>query len=404
NLLSFIRIITKKDPQNSIYLVLRRLSQLSSLNYFPSFTRELFHTIISENPNLTLNIIDGYDLTSLIRLQAAFLNNLNYKEFMKILINIVPYLKTKNLRPTLLDQCLRRINQRRSATPILIRDLLIEGKTEEYSPEGKKFLTLLISNFLGKSNQVDVFLVKGILNTLESLREPLLNDFFSKVSRSSFENILNNSSLDLSGKEVIRALTYRFSKNPPDYPEKYYISLYQKTTNEEIKRAILPLIGDTCSWTNLPFLMELPERNIPSFKTEYLNAISNFSRRFEISSPEALVKMWSSGLQTIYSSRETQEREGVKDLQTFCPKCNNPILEGQKSCGFCVQQLTCTICLKSIVNRAEKDLIRCPSCSNFFHRNHLIASVKMRGECPICRKKLSMREVRNLESFFFLFQ
>ncbi|MHA1978645.1 MAG: hypothetical protein ACW98I_17215, partial [Candidatus Hodarchaeales archaeon] len=107
----------------------------------------------------------------------------------------------------------------------------------------------------------------------------------------------------------------------------------------------------------------------------------------------------------IYSKtlKTTSTPQKRPNYQSNCPKCNNPILEGQKNCGFCTQRLTCAICLKSVVQVTDVDLVECTQCSNYFHRHHLLQTVKMRRECPICSVRLTEREVSSLPQIQFQF-
>ena len=115
--------------------------------------------------------------------------------------------------------------------------------------------------------------------------------------------------------------------------------------------------------------------------------------------------MWSSGLKEIYKKtlKTTTELSKQSSYQSNCPKCNNPVLEKQKNCGFCTQRLTCAICLKSVVTTTDVDLVECTQCSSFFHRRHLLQSVKIRNECPICGVRLTERGVISLPQVQFRF-
>jgi hypothetical protein len=149
--------------------------------------------------------------------------------------------------------------------------------------------------------------------------------------------------------------------------------------------------------------MDLPERK--QFEAEYNQAVEEFAKRFNIASSLTLFNMWKSGLKDIYLSQPTisQSTTTPKTYQAYCPKCNNPVLEGQKNCGFCTQRFTCAICLKSVVTASKMDLVACPQCSNYFHRDHLRESVKIRQECPLCHTQLKLRDVNNFPSIEFSF-
>lgn len=47
----------------------------------------------------------------------------------------------------------------------------------------------------------------------------------------------------------------------------------------------------------------------------------------------------------------------------------------------------CSIC-KWLIH-SKDDLIECPRCNSPFHQNHLLEWIKMKGDCPVCRERLS---------------
>jgi hypothetical protein len=243
------------------------------------------------------------------------------------------------------------------------------------------------------------------LKNLQSpVQKPFLEAYFNKISQSTLERLLDEPRHTFTGKYIVPAITKRFFNQPPPNPERYFMTLFQQTERREIKKAVLPLLGEHCSWLNLPFLLELPEQS--KYKKEYDDAVRRFAQRFNIASSQTLLKIWSSGLKDIYNKTTqsvTQSSTHPKSYQSQCHKCGNPILEKQKSCGFCSQRFTCAICLKSVVIAKDTDLVECPQCSNLFHRQHLFNSVKMRSECPICHIKLTLKDVSNLPRFQFLF-
>ncbi|MCK5346154.1 MAG: E3 ubiquitin protein ligase, partial [Candidatus Heimdallarchaeota archaeon] len=323
--------------------------------------------------------------------------------FFIILKKLVPTLKTDCLRPILVNQTIHRLKTRTGNFSVL-DNLIPNNKTQEYSEEGYLFLTEISNRFTGHSTENDIKLFIYLKNLRSPVQKPFLEAYFDRISQNTFERLLNDPSIELSGKHIGPAITKRFTAHPPANPETYFLTLFRQTKRREIKKAVLPLLGEYCSWMNLPFLLELPEQK--EHKKEYDDALKRFAQRFNIASSQTLMKIWSSGLKDIYnqtSQSVTISSIQPKSYQTQCPKCGNPILENQKSCGFCPQRFTCAICFKSVVTTKDTDLVECPQCSNIFHRHHLSASVKMKPECPICHIQLSIRDVSNLSRFQFFF-
>jgi ribosomal protein L32 len=205
--------------------------------------------------------------------------------------------------------------------------------------------------------------------------------------------------MEISEEKTIDAIIEHFKSFPPENPERYFFDLYQMVTKKAAKNALLPLLGEYCSWTNLSVLMDLPDKNKPEFDKAYHKALSNFARKYNIHSSGALLEIWNTGLKDVY----TQRLQKTAIWQSNCPQCGYPILENQKNCGFCTQRLTCVICLQSVVKPEKNDITKCPQCGNFFHRHHLLESIKLQNRCPVCNVKLTEPEVASLPSFIFSF-
>ncbi len=402
----FILSILKQNPRNLIFPALMRLSALESDSSLLEFVKKLFSSIISKYPRVTIEIIDDHALSSFSPSVAVYFDSLTEKKLRILLKYIILQLKTKCLKPTLIDQCLSQFRHSNNNYRLL-QEITTADPSKEFSTEGRSLLSSVTKQIVGTSIENDVKILALVKNSHTSIREELLGAYFEKIPQNTLDYVLSDQTIDISDELTVRALTIRFAKRPPQAPEEFYLSLYQQSTRNEIKRAVLPLVGEYCSWTNLPFLMELPERN--EFKQEYSAAIKKFIQRFEIESEDTLFRIWSSGLKDIYDKRgqasqvSTSPSKQRSSYQSNCPKCNNPILEGQKNCGFCTQRLTCPICLKSVIKASDVDLVECTQCSNIFHRPHLLQSVKMRHECPICHVRLTERMVLTLPSIQFQF-
>ncbi|MHA1978138.1 MAG: hypothetical protein ACW98I_14635, partial [Candidatus Hodarchaeales archaeon] len=281
-----------------MYLILIRISKLDTITELRTFVQNLITEIIGKYPKVTIESIDYHNLSSFSLSVAEYTRTLSDKKFRILLKYIIPNLKTKCLRATIIDQCVSRL--RRPANDYKLLELITAtDQPKTFSKEGQALLSSLIRQIIGKSKYDDTLIFALVKNSHPSIRESLLRAFFERLPQHTLDYLLSDSTIDISEDITIRALTTRFAKKPPSEPEKYYIDLYQQSSRVEIKRAVLPLIGEYCSWKNLPFLMELPERE--EFEQEYALSISNFIERFEIDSSDTLFRIWSSGLKDIYS-------------------------------------------------------------------------------------------------------
>jgi len=53
-------------------------------------------------------------------------------------------------------------------------------------------------------------------------------------------------------------------------------------------------------------------------------------------------------------------------------------------------QIRCNICLQPIYEHVS--IIRCPSCDNAFHKEHLYKWITQHSSCPVCKAKLRIIE------------
>ncbi len=115
------------------------------------------------------------------------------------------------------------------------------------------------------------------------------------------------------------------------------------------------------------------------------------------------VKMSSVG-QTHSSTNISRAHEGVdvstQPLQShfICPKCSKPFLIDMKLCGYCGTSLRCEICKHPLRSSVRTDaLSQCFYCESWFHYSHLLEWVRIKGNCPMCRKSLSMLDVKEVK-------
>jgi len=395
--------IIKLDPDEIVDITLLRLSKMIDIPDLYSFTKQLFKIIFTSYTYQVFSEVDSHSLNTLTQLIAIYMKEISDKQFFTVLQKLIPNLSTDCLRLILVNQTIHRLNMQTGNFSLLDKLLPID-ETQTYSDEGYLFLTEISHRLTGHSNENDRKLFIYLRNLQSPVQKPFLEAYFDKISLGTLERLLNDTRLNFSGKNIVPSITKRFINQPPTNPERYFMALFQQTERKEIKKAVLPLLGEYCSWMNLPFLLELPEQT--KYKKEYDAAVNRFAQRFNIASSQTLLKIWSSGLKDIYN-RTSQSVSPLstlqKSYQSQCPKCGNPILEKQKSCGFCPQRFTCAICLKSVISTKDTDIVDCPQCSNLFHRHHLLNSVKMKPECPICHIKLTQSAVSNLPRFQFFF-
>ena len=70
-----------------------------------------------------------------------------------------------------------------------------------------------------------------------------------------------------------------------------------------------------------------------------------------------------------------------------CPYCSHQNSHGISECSHCGKELTkCYICGISIERKDEVTV--CLDCGNIFHYNHYMTWAKLKGTCPICKKKI----------------
>lgn len=389
--------LIKLDQEKLLSVALIRCSRIIDNPELKEFVSRLFPTLVMLNPESSFSIISENELTKLFKPLNAFLMKLQKNEVENLFLLVIPTLMSEHFEPNITDRLLTLINDNPKDTSLLNR-FFMKYEEKEFENGGKRILKKLTSSLVGKSLDGDLL----IFNTLkqkphsQSLLLPVL---LVKTSIQVIERILLNPSLKPPETSFLKAITNHFESNPPENPEEYFLSLYHNSIDvEEVQEALLPLLGEYLSWQNLSLLMELPEKDKKSHS--YEKALAKFSSRFNIQSTRALNEIWNSGLKLVYKQTITQSSSLH---QSECPQCNKPILEQQKNCGFCNQRLTCSICRKSVVQLKREDIIKCPQCSSFFHRSHILESVKLKKNCPVCHVKLRESEVEALPTYQFFF-
>ena len=342
-----------------------------------------------------MTITDAHRLISLVPAVKSFLSSLSNNELEEVLLPLMNTLTSNILNSVIVDYFLQLSKEGEDLS--LVEKLLSKYEIREFSIEGKNVLRDYFSIIVGKSGSRDLSIFVTFQGKPRS-QSQFLPVFFTRTSHRTIEKILLDSPIDSLEENMLRSITNYFESNPPQKPEEYFFALYEKG-NEVIQRAILPLLGEFCSWYNLSMLMELQEKE--KYHIEYQKALIKFSSRFDIQSPQALKQIWVAGLKDVYN----RLKEPTPQYQCQCPQCGNPILENQKNCGFCSQRLTCIICRKSVVQvQIEEEIVRCPQCASFFHRRHLYESVKLQKHCPVCNVKMREVEVKSLPIYTFFYK
>ncbi len=382
--------LIQQDQENLLSPTLHRCSKLIQSSHFSPLSSGLFSNLLSKYPE-TLTIIEVNKLESLVPTITKFLASTPSKKRVKILLNTLPRLSSQILAPLIIDEFIRQIQTRNNYTTL---ELILDNyEKTSYSAQGESTLIELIIQLVGRSPESDLSLFKVISGKTKSEKR-LLSDYFSQISETTLERIFYDPTLAITPL-MINSIIKRFEENPPINAEDYFFSLLRKAKKDNLKKAIIPLIGNYCSWKNLSQLIELKERS--KYTKAYEQALANFAQRYNIESSRALLEIWKSGLKEIYGQKQTSA-----SWQSYCPQCDHPILEDQKNCGFCTQRLTCVICFKSVV-KPRGNIVRCPQCNNFFHRAHLLESVKHQNRCPVCNINLTEEQVVSLDNFDFQF-
>ncbi|MHA1966554.1 MAG: hypothetical protein ACW964_02005 [Candidatus Hodarchaeales archaeon] len=389
--------LIKLDEENLLLISLIRCAKIIENSTLTEFTSNLVSHLIGTYPVYSFSIIANHDLRSLFEAMSLFLSSLQSKEVAGLFLLVMPTFKSTQLEKLTLNKLYTLVDLNKNDISFFGR-LVSKYEEEEFLDGGKIIFRKFFLKLIGRSPNLDFLIYKTLMNKTrsQSLLLPLL---LSQTTTQLIERILLDPTSEKIEPKSLNLFINHFETNPPENPEDYFLSLYRKANKkEEIQEAILPILGEYCSWKNLSVLMELPEKE--KFTRSYEKALAKFSSRFAIQSTRALKNIWSSGLKNIYSQTASTSSSL---LQSHCPQCGNPVLEKQKNCGFCNQRLTCSICRKSVVQAKRDDIVQCPQCSNLFHRRHILESVKLKKNCPVCNVTLRENEVEALPTYNFFF-
>ncbi len=75
-----------------------------------------------------------------------------------------------------------------------------------------------------------------------------------------------------------------------------------------------------------------------------------------------------------------------------CRKCGAQITGDKATCQKCgAKQRQCTVCQGFIEHKEQ--YLQCPHCKQLAHKRHLLEWLKVKGQCPYCRRKLRRKDV-----------
>ena len=390
--------VVELNPEDLLNIALIRCSKRILDPETEDFVSGLIKNLITQYPEDFLFIVDSQKLGSLVSSIITHLSSLSQEKVEDLLLTIIPDLKSNILIAAIVNQLVLLVRKSEGDISLLVQ-LCSSYEVGEFTSHGERVLGDFVMNIVKEPLTDDLSIFTAIVEKPRT-QILLLTIFFSHTSQQIVEKILLNPPIDPLESRIIEVAITHFESHPPEKPEEYYFSLYTKARGkDEVQRALLPLLGEYCSWQNLSVIMELPEKE--KYKSAYEKALKNFSLRFNIQSPYSLRQIWMSGLKDVYDRMKQPDAL----YQSQCPQCGNPVLEKQKNCGFCSQRLTCIICRRSVVRlHSVEEVVQCPHCSSFFHRRHLLESIKIKKGCPVCNVTLKEVEVNSLPIYTFLFK
>lgn len=82
------------------------------------------------------------------------------------------------------------------------------------------------------------------------------------------------------------------------------------------------------------------------------------------------------------------KRSFVKfSVDHYCYFCNSKVEQKDEPCPTCENvPVNCSVC-RGVISATE-DVLKCPTCQNLSHPDHLEEWLRLKGECPICKMKL----------------
>ncbi|MFW9779252.1 MAG: hypothetical protein ACFFE8_10395 [Candidatus Heimdallarchaeota archaeon] len=385
--------LVKHDLQGLLGDALLRCSKLQA--EFDEFSSSIVKELITSFPEDAIKSIDNLKLNSLTPRVENFILGVNTEHGTNLLYQIIPALTTEMFYPLVIGHFLNQVNRNSAYIAGLIT--VYEENYSRFTPTGVNLIQIILKGVKGTYHTHNV-LLKLFIGRPQAQGD-LLPGYLVELSLETLEQLLLDPEIGSFENSLYPHLFDQFKTRPPPDAASYFINLYQRLNQDHLKTGFLPVLAEYLTWQHLPVLMKLPEDQRETH--EYQEALSRFAARFEISSANALREIWQAGLNEIYEKTTPGTSTGLTTSR--CPSCGQPVLEGQKNCGFCPQRLTCLICRKSVVVLSRVDIIQCPRCNSFFHRDHLLESVKLREQCPNCNASLTSKKVNSLPKHQFSF-
>jgi len=83
----------------------------------------------------------------------------------------------------------------------------------------------------------------------------------------------------------------------------------------------------------------------------------------------------------------------LPSLKMHCLNCGHLIKSAYEACNNCKEiPSKCSVC-QGLIKRGD-NILECPSCSNVAHDDHMEQWMKIKNECPICKTKISKRNLK----------
>ncbi len=129
------------------------------------------------------------------------------------------------------------------------------------------------------------------------------------------------------------------------------------------------------------------DRSIESQRL-FINEYSNYLQSIEL-------EIISDALEKFRSEHLPEKVLDELMKEKSCPNCKVLNKFDSKFCIKCGLSLEdkfakCVICFLEIVE--EDEIIRCPHCDNPAHKSHFLEWLKIKGFCPICKKRLTWKD------------
>ncbi|MHA1972325.1 MAG: hypothetical protein ACTSW1_04995 [Candidatus Hodarchaeales archaeon] len=392
--IEYIQAMIKLDP-SILKLTLIRCNKLLTTD--KSFVEKLLEPNFKKHLITSFHTINSNKLENLVGILLKHISSLAINDLKDMLLEVIPSLGSEFLIKDLMHLLTTSFPFETNLANLLSLLDEFDKIKDKYSDYGTLFIQGYIKALAGKSTENDLRIF-GYFQNKSQTGSGFLNTFLEKIPQNTIDTIISDPNIVISDRNIAKIILDEIESRHSSNGEKYFFKLFQNNTKDVIKRATIPKLGKYCTWSNLKILMQLPDQT--KFTEEYEKALDNFASRYNLQSSKALVQIWQSGLKDVYG-----ERISTSSLkQTECPNCGKPILEKQLNCGFCVQKLTCAICRQSIVRLdSSYDIVRCPNCSSFFHRKHLLDALQVRKVCPVCNAPLTYQKVTSLPKYVFGF-